>query len=255
MVMTLFSRLALLLSVSALCACGERLDGVHVTLGLEHRAATPDVGGVGAQAGGRTFTRPDGQTLTLTRGYVTLGSVELKPCEEALGWRLLRALSPVGTAHAHSVGSPLKLGTPHVSGLERPDGDVLRLGTLRPPPGRYCRARLTFEPADADAEGLPPSDSGVDLVGKTLWLEGMRVPAGGGEPQAFRLVTSNLATVEVVLDGLTLSEDAPSAERVFVLAWDTWLADVDMEALEPRAAAASVLDTVARSVAMSSVTP
>lgn len=247
-----FARPVLLLSVLALCACGERVDGVHVTLGLEHRATSH---GVEAAAGGRTLTRPDGQTLTLTRGYVTLGSVELKPCEEPLGWRLLRALSPIGTAHAHSEGSPLRLGTPHVSGLERPDGSVLTLGTLRPAPGRYCRARLTFEPADADAEGLPSADSGVDMEGRTLWLEGTRVPAGGGEPQPFRLVTSNIATVEVVLDGLTLSEDAPSAERVFVLAWDTWLASVDLEALESQEAAASVLDTVARSVAMSSVTP
>ncbi|RKH60177.1 hypothetical protein [Corallococcus aberystwythensis] len=231
-----------------LSACGERVDGMRVTLGLEHRAAH----GVQAAGGERSFTRADGQTFTLTRGYVALGSVELKPCEEALGWRLLKAVSPIGTAHAHSVGSPLKLGTPHVSSLERPDGDVLTLGTLRPPPGRYCRARLTFEPADADAEGLPGADSGVDMVRHTLWLEGTRVPAGGGEPQPFRLVTSNIATVDVVLDELTVSEDEPAAERTFALAWDTWLATVD---LESQGAAASALDTVARSVAMSSATP
>ncbi|CAM3995192.1 hypothetical protein COSO111634_30670 [Corallococcus soli] len=243
------SGIVLLGALGGLGACGERLEGVHVTLGLEHRATSH---GVEASGGGRSLTRADGQTLTLTRGYVTLGSVELKPCEDALGWRLLRALSPVGTAHAHSVGSPRLLGTPHVSGLERPDGNVLTLGTLRPAPGRYCRARLTFEPADADAEGLPGADSGVDMVGRTLWLEGTRVPAGGGEPQPFRLVTSNIASVEVVLDGLTLSEEEPSAERTFALAWDTWLANVD---LESQGAAAAVLDTVARSVAMSSVTP
>lgn len=232
-----------------LSACGERVDGMTVTLGLEHRAAAQ---GVQAAGGDRSFTRADGQVLTLTRGYVALGSVELRPCEEALGWRLLKALSPVGTAHAHSVGSPLKLGVPHVSGLERPDGDVLTLGTVRPPPGRYCRARLTFEPADADAEGLPGADSGVDMGERTLWLEGTRVPAGGGEPQPFRLVTSNVATVDVVLDGLTLSEEEPAAERTFALAWDTWLATVDLESPD---AAAAALDTVARSVAMSSATP
>ncbi|NOK33779.1 hypothetical protein [Corallococcus exercitus] len=240
------SRLGWLGLLCALSACGERVDGMRVTLGLEHRAAH----GVQAASGERSFTRADGQTLTLTRGYVALGSVELKPCEEALGWRLLKALSPIGTAQAHSVGSPLKLGTPHVSGLERPDGNVLTLGTLRPPPGRYCRARLTFEPADADAEGLPGGD--VDMVDHTLWLEGTRVPAGGGEPQPFKLVSSNIATVDVVLDGLTLSEDEPTAERTFALAWDTWLATVN---LESRDAAASALDTVARSVAMSSATP
>ncbi|NBD09950.1 hypothetical protein [Corallococcus silvisoli] len=240
---------SLMVLVLTLCACGERVDGVHVTLGLEHKATAE---GVVAAGGARTITRADGQTLTLTRGYVTLGSVELRPCEEALGWRLLRALSPVGTAHAHSTGSPLKLGTPHVSGLERPDGNVLTLGTLRPPPGRYCRARLTFEPADGDAEGMPAADSGVAMEGRTLWLEGTRVPAGGGEPQPFRLVSSRIATVDVVLDGLTLSEDEPAAERTFVLAWDSWLATVDVESEE---VAGAVLDTVARSVAMSSAAP
>jgi hypothetical protein len=247
--MTFLSRLGLLAAVCGLGACGERVEGVHVALGLEHRATTP---GVQASGGERSFTRPDGQTLTLTRGYVTLGSVELKPCEAALGWRLLQALSPIGAAHAHSTGSPLRLGTPHVSGLERPDGNVLALGWVRPPPGRYCRARLTFEPADADAEGLSSVASGVDMVGRTLWLEGTRTPSGGGEPRPFRLVTSNLATVDVVLNGLTVSEEEPAAERTFVLAWDAWLATVD---LDSEGAATAVLDTVARSVAMSSAAP
>jgi hypothetical protein len=242
----------LLLCVSAVLgftACGERVEGVRLDLGLAHVASSR---GAVTEGPVRSFTRADGGHVTLTRGFVTLGSVELKPCEEGAGWRLLRALSPIGTAQAHSVASPRRLGTPHVSSLEAPDGAVLALGTLHPPAGRYCRARLGFEPADEDAEGLPSEDSGVDMLGRTLWLEGTVAPASGGASRPFHLESSNVATVEVVLDGLTLSEDSLQAGQVFSLAYDTWLDGVDLGSPD---AAASALDSVARSVARSPLVP
>lgn len=244
-------RLALATSaLFCLAACGEREEGLRFTLGLSH--APTSSRSVAVEGSVRTFTTVEGEHVTLTRGFVTLGSVELKPCEEGAAWRLLRALSPIGTAHAHSAGSPRRLGTPHVTSLEQPDGAVLDLGTLRPPPGRYCRARLGFEPADADAEGLPSPDTGVDMVGRTLWLDGTVAPASGGEPRPFHLESSNLASVEVVLDGVSLSEASPLAERVLSLAYDTWLDGVELGSPD---ASSAVLDSVARSVAMSPTVP
>ncbi|WP_164019932.1 hypothetical protein [Pyxidicoccus trucidator] len=206
----------------AACAGGERVEGLELTLGLTTVRARPAV----EAAGPRTLVNDQGTRASLTRALFTLGSVELMPCEEA-GWRrLLRGLSPVSTAWAHSVSSPRRLGTPHVVGLEREDGEVTALGTLRPPPGRYCRARLTFQPADADAEGLSAASAGpepMDMVGRSLHLRGTLSLPDSGESQPFDVSVGGQTSVDVVLDGLTLSEEQPKAALVFTLAWDVWL--------------------------------
>ena len=130
----------------------------------------------------RTFFTVQGHRVTLTRAYVTLQSVELRPCPRTTrAWRWLRALSPIGTAEAHTVTNPLRLGTPHVSGLSQVEAAALELGTLQPPPGSYCTVFPVFAPADSDAEGLP---SDVNMTGQTLLLEGEVVPASGGATDA-----------------------------------------------------------------------
>ncbi|MFP2910506.1 hypothetical protein ACLESD_36805 [Pyxidicoccus sp. 3LFB2] len=225
------------------CAGGEREEGMVLTLGLTTARARPTV-----EAGGpRTLVNDRGLRASFTRALVTLGSVELLPCETS-GWRrLLRGLSPVSTAWAHSVSSPRRLGTPHVLGLERADGEVTALGTLRPPPGRYCRARLTFQPADADAEGLAAAAEGpepMDMVGHSLHLRGTLSAPDSGEAQPFDVSVRGQTSVDVVLDGLTLSEEQPEAALVFTLAWDVWLDGVTSGAPPSRV---DLLGNVARS--------
>jgi hypothetical protein len=131
-----------------------------------------------------------------------------------------------------------------VIGLERPDGEALALGTLQPPPGTYCRAHLVFGPADADAEGLP---AGAGMVGKTLLLEGERVPAGGGAAQPFRLESTSVGNADVMLEGLSLTADALEASRTLHLAYDRWLDGVDLASAE---ASEQVLRNVASSAAV-----
>jgi hypothetical protein len=198
------------------CADGERVEGLELSLGITTTRARPAQG----DGGTRTLLTDEGTPASLSGALFTLGSVELFPCPEVGGWRWLRGLSPVGTAWAHSTTNARRLGSPQVLGLERADGDVVALGVLRPPPGRYCHARLTFEPADADAHGLDSAAVGaepVDMVGRSLHLRGMV-----GE-RAFRVDTRGVASVDVALEALTLSEEAPKASLVFSLAWDMWL--------------------------------
>ncbi|PTL80886.1 hypothetical protein [Vitiosangium sp. GDMCC 1.1324] len=221
----------------ALCACGSREEGIRLHLELELHAAR------GAQVEGsvRQFTNDRGDHITLTRAHVTLSSVEIFPCQTSSAWRWLRMLSPIGTAEAHEAGSPRRLGTPHVSALELSDGEPLELGTLQPPPGSYCRARLVFAPADADAEGLT---AGMDMEGKTLLLEGQLLPSSGGPARTFRVESANLANAELWLEGLSLSEDALEASRTIHLAYDRWLDGVDPTS---EGAAEQVLHNVASS--------
>jgi hypothetical protein len=95
---------------------------------------------------------------------------------------------------------------------------------LEPPPGNYCRARLVFAPADADAEGLTPE---VDMEGRTLLLEGRVLPATGGPEQPFRLESASLTNAELWLEGLALTPDALEASRTLHLAYDRWLDGMD----------------------------
>ncbi|MFL5353168.1 hypothetical protein [Archangium sp.] len=221
----------------ALCACGSREEGIRLHLSLQLRPSRE----VQTEGATRQFTTAQGEQLTLTRAHVTLSSVEIFPCQTSSAWRWLRMLSPIGTAEAHEAGSPRRLGIPHVSGLELADGESLALGTLEPPPGSYCRARLVFAPADEDAEGLAP---GMDMEGKTLLLEGQLVPEGGGPVRTFHLETASLTNAEVWLEGLSLTPEALEASRTVHLAYDTWLDGVDPAS---PGAAEQALRNVARS--------
>jgi hypothetical protein len=136
------------------------------------------------------------------------------------------------------------LGTPHVSSLELPDGAPLELGTLRPPPGRYCRVHLVFGPADEDAEGLP-TDEAMD--GRTFLLEGEVTLANGEGSRPFRLESSGIANAELSLEGLSLSAEAMESEQWITLAYDRWLDGVS--ALDPEASA-QVLSNIASSTTL-----
>jgi len=208
--------LATVLSLCALTGCGWREEGLRLHLGLAHHAER----GARSEGGVRHFTTTRGEIITLSRAYLAVSSVELFPCPAPSTWRWLKHLSPVGMAHAHSELNPRRLGTPHVSSLERPDGEPLELGTLRPPPDDYCHARLVFGPADEDAEGAPLEGG---LVGKTLLLEGTYSASAGEPVQPFVLESSAVVTVYVPLGALRLSEQFPESRQLITLAYDNWL--------------------------------
>jgi|GEM_PF-343488 len=221
-----------------LCACGSREEGTRFHLDLDFRPARE------ARTDGtaRQFVNDRGDHITLTRARVTLSSVEIFACQTSTAWKWLRALSPIGTAHAHSESSPQRLGIPHVNGLDLADGESVMLGTLHPAPGRYCRAHLVFAPADADAEGLGTHG---DMEGRTLMLEGEWTPAGGGTARSFHLESAGVFNTEVVLDGVALSEESLEASRTLHLTYDQWLDGVDLASPE---ASEQVLRNVARAV-------
>ena len=227
--------------LSGLAGCGSREEGLRLHVELVHRAERM----VLTEGASRSFTTNLGDRITLRRAFVALSSVELLPCPEPAAWRWLRELSPVGTAYAHSASSPRQLGTPHVSTLERGDGEALELGTLRPPPGRYCWMHLVFSPADADAEGLPADGS---MEGRTLVLEGEVLAADSQAPSPFRVESSGLINVELPLVELTLPPEQWEGRQLITLAYDRWL-----DGVSPLAPGAS--DEVLRNVANSAALP
>jgi hypothetical protein len=214
-----------------LAGCGAREEGLQLNLRLAHQPVQ-EVQRVGPQ---RHFTNDRGERITLTRAYVTVSSVEIFACPVtgALDW--LRWLSPLGTAHAHSVTDPRRMGTPYVNSLERADGEVLELPSLQPAPGSYCRARLVLGPADADAEQMP---EGALMLNKTLLLEGQVTSADGATVRPFRLESAGLSGAELPFEALTLSDDDRQAGLRFTFAYDRWFNGVDWESAD---AAAQVL--------------
>ena len=212
------------LSLLALAGCSSEEPGVSLDFGLVHQASA------GSQTGmPRTVTGPNGD-IVLTRAWVTVGAVEIFACPATAWRRALELLSPIGVAHAHTEGSPTKIGVPHVDDLAHADSQVMDAGTLKPPADSYCDATVTLDPADDDAEGLPSPD----MSGYTVWVEGTATPAGGGAAQAFVLQSeadidqrvpfvSNTGSSSPVV----LKEPGAARSTRVVLAYDQWFTGVD----------------------------
>jgi hypothetical protein len=154
---------------------GASTNGITVDLRLVSTASTTQ----GSVAGG-------GQRL-LGTGWVTVSQVTLVRCA-GQAWRWERVLSPLTVAWAHGESSPLAVAVPHV--LDVMAARQLEAGTFSPAPGRYCQVRVTFSPADADANGLAQADA---MMGRVLRLTGSQ----DGAP--FEAVASQEHTVALEL--------------------------------------------------------
>lgn len=211
-----------------LCACGtsEQSAGMQLELALTHHYGPDDAGDYPAGNAAdtpRDFTTADGIPVRLTRGYLTVYSVELVACA-----------TQTARGPAHDISSPTKLAIPHVLRLMRADDEPLSVGTLEPPPGDYCTARLVLEPADGDARELPED---VDMVGKTVHLEGT-FQDSLGETSPFLLQSNGVVWVDVDLDaapleGVTLSESTPTAHLTLAFLYDQWLEGVALSSDAP----------------------
>ena len=225
--------------------CSSEDPGVSLGVQLLHMPS----GGAAQSGTERTVTRPNGDVVRLTRGWVNVESVEIFACPATAWERLLDALSPVATARAHTAGSPTKIGTPHVDDLLRSDAQALTLGTLKPPADRYCRAAVSLAAADDDAEGLPAA---VPMSGNTVWLEGTVTPAQGGTPQSFQLTSAAEAEADVQFTDsggaaapVPLTTAGVSRTGRVVLRYDRWF-----DAVDPLAdgAADALVSAIAQSV-------
>ncbi len=145
---------ATFLWVLAICgACSTHSEGLSVA-----------VYSSGVDRSARAWVSDAGESIHVIRGYISMSDLEIVRCEQPVArwhWPSL-----IGEAHAHTTSSPTKIGSPVVE-------DVLSynqftVGTLAPPPARYCSVKGHFGPADLDATNLPRDFS---MVGKTFKLE------------------------------------------------------------------------------------
>jgi hypothetical protein len=219
---------SLCLAALLAAACGD-----YTTPGLEVEVTSRPVGQ-------RLQLRNDlGYIVDLTRGYLVTSSVELVECPRLARWL-------IGTAEAHLPASPTRLGAPMVESLV---GEAETLGTLRPPPDRYCQLRVSLAPADADARGLPDE---VRFVGRTLYLAGSYRSPGSEVDRPLAALTSESVEVLVPVPDLVLDGEAPRHRRLELSkAAERWFDGIDLDNTPPPELAGRLLGGVAASLTVS----
>lgn len=242
----IFRSAVLLASTLALYACDTHEPGIEVEL------ATTAIVGEATSHGFVTFRADDGAGIEATHLHLAVASLELVECPTALQ----QAASAVealflGTAYAHSTGTPLYLGVPHVIDAARTSSVEQTIGVLEPPPGRYCKLRVAFGPADADAVGLDANmmDS---TVGRTMvmrgldWSEGQAVPLSL-ESKIRTQVEVGLTEESGELTVLELDEDAKSAVISYDFGVSPMLQGYDPNGT-PDERARAVIESMGRSI-------
>lgn len=201
---------------SGVLGCGGDEDGLRVEVSAEPPAS--------AGSPGQRFTTDLGYEVRLQSAYVASGGVELKPCAGAGQGR-----GRAGIAWAHSAGSPTRLGDSFVLSLGPAASGRKALGTMAPPPGRYCGLALDLQAADADARELPDGS----MVGLSLRIEGFFRAPGASDEVAFSASTRAAASATAAL-ALELADGGVEQAQV-AARWREvrWFDGIDMATATP----------------------
>lgn len=162
-----------------------RIQSIQYQYALESAGAQPN------PAGGWRVTLPSGQKLHVCRGWATLYTAQLVPCQQngktttpaSLGF--LRLLAPPQAFAGHSKQlDPSGLNPPMVLPLDKPGLFPLALKTF--PAQTYCQAHFLMARATQEAVGLPAD---VDMVRTSLHLEGTLESASGASLKTLTIHT------------------------------------------------------------------
>ena len=187
-----------------------------------------------------------GYRVWLERALMVLGPVELIECESAVRdlWRLFT----VATARAHIGTASTSLSVPLVLDLMDGDGTAFYVGTIRPPPGRYCGMRIAGGPANEETVGAADSPE---------MLQSSILVVGEIEDRETQARTPWAATVpEVLVHELWFEEalvfDSPRSVSVSVeIDHMQWFDGIDFAELGARAVQQKLVENVGSSMAVS----
>jgi len=203
---------AVFVTLSLLSACVEQTPGTHISIEL--------LGATEAE-----FTLESGESVNLQQAWMTLGGLELVACESISSSvaKWLRALWPVGTAHAHIGDSPTRIGAPMVLDLLA-ENTPLNFGILSPPTGDYCSLDVWVIPADEDSRALP-EDARMDT--RTFMLTGTWTSS---QTQDLRILGADSAIVNIGFDTpITLDGTTPRATITLGIALPSWFEQISLE--------------------------
>ena len=216
----------MLLALCILTGCTELVGGITVDVLVALESQVPE-----------QLQTDQGYTVEPQASYVGLAVDELLPCEPDPGIDLgavLRGLSPIGTAYAHTSNMGPQAGLIHIEdmGADRPE---VRLGALYPAPGRYCGLRLRV--------GVPPEQQSA-----TLYVEGL-YSAPGGSSSTFRLRHFGERTRIVELpEPLELDEARLLGELYITLSYSRWFDGLSLESADEALLSERAADNAIRAV-------
>jgi len=235
-------------ALALILGCGTSTEeaGLSVSVSLAAPSSPALEGGV------RTIRTDLGYEVRIERGYLATGSVGLLPCGDQhhhhlqeLGSRLLELLVPKAYAH-HTGGSPIELAVGAVESLLAPSDAWIALGSLAPPPDRYCGLRLTASPADGSNIGHPADG---EMQGRTLRLEGTYQHDDAAEPTPFTLDAAVSFDVDLHFEAIDLGPAGDQTASLSIRkALDTWFDGIDLEADDDDAIRAAVLSNLQASL-------
>lgn len=228
--------------------CAQQIEGIAVSVIV---AGHPSDGRGEAPGSPLQLIGSNGTEIQLQRAYVVLRSLALVKCPNAAA-ELWQLVAPISTAHAHSVTTPLRSGTPAIAPLATARAtdastEPRTVATLRPPPGRYCAIVAELGPADSDTPDLPRS---VDLVGRTLYLEGSyRDSPNAARKGSFEIDSRKVHVKRLALEPpLELDARRRRGRIRLGFSYDDWFDGVDLFALDAERRATAVLRNVVRSL-------
>jgi|MDTC01.1.fsa_nt_gb hypothetical protein len=191
-----------------------------------------------------SFLSSNGEEVNLEQAWLTLGGMELIPCDSlssSLG-RWLAPLWPIGTAHAHIGDAPTRIGSPLVLDLVDASKSVA-FGVLSPPAQSYCSLDVWVIPADDDSRGLP-SDTRMDT--RTFMLLGEWTSADTTTSNSLRILGADSAIVNLPFEtALELDPATPTATLQLRPAVSTWFEGLTLETTSGVEQSRAIMENIA----------
>ena len=240
MISKYINALLLVTAASVISSCssssGSAVGGTQVTINARPSPAVT----LAQPAGNKTFTNDLGDSITLTRAYIVISNATIEStCGvsfSAAAEQLLNFIIP--QAQAHTSSTPTSIGDPVVVDLLYADNESVHIGTLSPPAETYCGVSLNLLAADADAINLPEAAGTPNMVGKSVYIEGSFILAGGGSGNILISTGAALSSRHVLLPSLMqLSANNLSASAGIMFNYDSWFNAIDLALLETETAA------------------
>ncbi|MGB7439699.1 MAG: hypothetical protein WA919_01410 [Coleofasciculaceae cyanobacterium] len=186
----------------------------------------------------RLFNNNLNYQITLNAAYVNLAEAELLSCHNSSRWQpgFTLVSAAFAQSHEHQDGST-QTSLPFVQNILGADFESVQVASLQTMPDDYCQLALTLAPATPESSNLPEN---MDMVGKTLYLEGEYIPPNGGEALPFTITSTEEESSELVFhsaDGknapLKLSGQEMNKQILVGMAYDGWLDGVNFEQMNP----------------------
>lgn len=204
-----------------------------------------------ADAGEKRFVTTEGTEIVLSKAYLVLWSVELETnCATNQFVDILQTLGGffISSAEAHSDEAPNLFSEPHVINILGNE-QTHPLGKMNPSANTYCGVSVEMFNADDDANDLP---SDVDMINKSLYLEGTYQLAGSDTAQSFQVSTGkSLQTAKRLFSpALLLNSENLSSELTVKIIYDRWFDGVDISRITEDTYLNMLLNNVSSSIAL-----